>query len=247
MSEMRFRKITEWLAPEENDVRILTMPNIPYPLHKLAPRTVLGRPTWDAMRKKCYADANYKCEVCGAEGTCHAHEVYDIDYEHQTATFKRCVCLCPLCHVRCIHTGRALTLYKHKSPLMPKEALLEGAEHAFKLIYDYNSTHRSSKPLRVFSAWADYLKEPELEPTMRKLIKKYEIQFYKVDDVWYNAENWGKWKLRIGPFVYPTPYADKGEWEEAMTKNNEGRKGEFENPFTGGVFDEVDKFLKEEE
>lgn len=239
-------KLERWIAPEESGPKILTMPNIPYPLHNVAPRTILGRKVWDEMRKKCYADAKHKCEICGAEGKMHAHELYDIDYTTQTAIFKRCVCLCPKCHVKCIHTGRALTLYKKRSPLMTKEALLDGAEHAFKIIYEYNATHRSSEPLRVFSTWLDYMKEPDLKPYMEELIEKYEMAFYSVSQKWYDSKHWWKWSLVIGDKEYPTPYANKQEWEEAMAINNEKRKPEIKNPFTGGIYDEMDKILKEE-
>lgn len=237
--------ITKWEAPDEPGVKILTMPNVPYPTHNLAPRTVLGRKVWDEMRRKCYDDAGHRCEVCGAEGVVHAHELYDIDYENQTVTFNRCVCLCPLCHLRCIHTGRALTLYKKNSPLMTRSALLEGAEHCFKLIHDYNSVHRSSEPLRVFSAWLDYAKQPELTETMEDLFKKYEVKFYKVQQKWYDSKHWRKWKLIIDGKEYPTPYASVEEWQKAMEKNNKKRTPEVYNPFKGGIYDEVEKILQE--
>lgn len=237
--------ITKWEAPDEPGVKILTMPNVPYPTHNLAPRTVLGRKVWDEMRRKCYDDAGHRCEVCGAEGVVHAHELYDIDYENQTVTFNRCVCLCPLCHLRCIHTGRALTLYKKNSPLMTRSALLEGAEHCFKLIHDYNSVHRSSEPLRVFSAWLDYAKQPELTETMEDLFKKYEVKFYKVQQKWYDSKHWRKWKLIIEGKEYPTPYASVEEWQKAMEKNNKKRTPEVYNPFKGGIYDEVEKILQE--
>ena len=54
-----------WDAPEKNDVRILTAPNQPYPIHLLAPRTLLGSKTWNMMRNYCYTQANDTCEICG--------------------------------------------------------------------------------------------------------------------------------------------------------------------------------------
>lgn len=236
--------ITKWEAPDEAGAKILTMPNVPYPTHNLAPRVVLGRKAWDIMRKKCYADAGHHCEVCGAEGVMHAHELYDIDYENQTVTFKRCVCLCPLCHLRCIHTGRALTLYKKKSPLMTRSALIEGAEHCFKIIHDYNAQHRSSEPLRVFSAWLDYAKDEDLTEVMEDLFDRYEVKFYKVQQKWYDGKHWKNWKLVIDGKEYPTPYENIEAWQEAMEKNNKKRTPEFENPFKGGVYDKVEEFLK---
>lgn len=129
---------------------------------------------------------------------------------------------------------------------MTRSALLEGAEHCFKIIHEYNSTHRSSEPLRVFSAWLDYAKEADISDRMNELFDKYEMKFYKVQQKWYDSKHWSNWKLIIGEEEYPTPYANVEDWQMAMEKNNAKRTGEIVNPFKGGVFDEVDKILSEE-
>lgn len=241
--------VDKWTAPEENDVRILTMPNVPYPCHLMAPRTLLGNSVWNAMRRHCYEQADDTCEVCGYcpenKRNRHGHEAYDIDYANQTVTFKRVVCLCELDHIRCIHTGRALTMYKKKSPLMTAEMLLEGAEHAYSLVSKWNKEHPDDEPLRLFSAWLDYEKQPDLKDTMVELREKYGIKFYKVSDKWYKKKYWKNWKLVIGNKSYLTPYEDMGDWERAMEENNKKRSPELTNPFSGGVYEELDKFLKE--
>lgn len=132
LSQYDVKLVTEWKAPKEDwEMRsLIAMPNIPKPLHGpgCQPRTVLGATTWNRMRNACYTLAGMKCEICGAKvGTdiekrqLHAHEVYDIDYANGTSTFVRCVALCAECHLACIHTGRALTLYRRGNPLYPKE------------------------------------------------------------------------------------------------------------------------------
>ena len=130
---------------------------------------------------------------------------------------------------------------------MTRSALLEGAEHCFKLIHEYNAMHRSSEPLRVFSAWLDYAREEELTEAMEDLFKRYEVKFYKVQQKWYDSKYWKNWKLVIDGKEYPTPYATVEEWQEAMEKNNKKRTPEFKNPFKGGVYDEVEAFLKGED
>lgn len=67
------KEITQWEAPAEDGPAILTMPNIPLPLHSSAPRTIDPR-RWERMRKQCYAKANYTCQASGKEmGQGHLH------------------------------------------------------------------------------------------------------------------------------------------------------------------------------
>lgn len=98
--------------------------------------------------------------------------------------------------------------------------------------------------MRVFSAWLDYAKEEDLTEAMEDLFEKYEVKFYKVQQKWYDSKHWGNWKLIIDGEEYPTPYANVDEWREAMEKNNKQRVKEVENPFSGGVYKDVEAFLK---
>lgn len=221
-AEFDVKSVTKWEAPKDNGAKILTMPNIPMPLHMLAPRTVLGKTTWDHMRKKCYYEAGYKCQACGKildRGQCHAHELYTVNYETGDSKFERCVCLCEMCHVRGIHSGRALTMIKKGNPLMTKKLILEGAENLFRIINDYNVTHRNEEPLRAYATFVDYAKWPPLADEMRELIDKYDMKFYREDSS--KLAEWSDWSLTIGNRTYPTPYANQEEWEKAMEKNNQ--------------------------
>lgn len=237
--------VDHWECPEENDARILTQPNIPYPMHSMAPRTVLSGSTWDFMRKKCYMDADYKCELCGGDHRINAHELYSIDYATQQATFVRCICLDQTCHQYGIHTGRALTLYKQGHPLYTAERLLEGAEHTFIIISSWNKAHPDEEPLRVFSAWLDYLKQPKLKEPMDALIKKYDIKFYKINDKWWDRKHWGNWGLLVGNKWYRTPYENWEAWEQAM-KEKSARSDDdhgVTDPFAGDIYDEIKSLL----
>jgi len=88
---------------------ILCHPNIPKPLHGIAPRVIFGQRWWDVERKKCYEKAGQKCEACGTARAdawpnwwLEAHEEYEMDYG--IFRFVGLVCLCPACH-RFIHSG----------------------------------------------------------------------------------------------------------------------------------------------
>lgn len=218
--EFDVKLVTKWTPPEGDDLRpLIAMPNIPKPLHGQAPRTLLGVSTWNHIRKRCYALADNTCEICGDKPENlrhrHAHEVYDIDYEKGTAKFIRAFCICALDHLGCIHTGRAITLFKDKNPLYPREFLLDGAEKAFKTISEYNKDNPGAD-LRAYTTFLDYLRVPELEQPMRELIKKYDVKFYMEDPK--KTAKWGQWKLLIGDREYPTPYKNEKTWRQAMVE-----------------------------
>lgn len=77
-------------------------------------RKALSRVDWDKLRKSCYRQAGYRCEICGGKGPVHpveCHEVWeyeDIDYVEgeplpegglvYTQTLKKLEALCPACH-----------------------------------------------------------------------------------------------------------------------------------------------------
>ena len=209
-----------WKAPDEDGAPILEMPNIPAPLHQLAPRTVMGKGLWDRARKRCYFEAGYKCQACGKElgrGECDAHELYDINYITGESKLSRLVCLCHPCHRQGIHSGRALTMFKKGNPLMSKKMVLEGAENLFRLMHEYNLKHKKN-PLRAYYTFIDYAKWPPIQDEMIALIKKYDIKFYREDT--RRMAEWCKWSLLFGGKRYMTPYASKQEWEEAMAKND---------------------------
>lgn len=247
--------VTKWEPPESNDLRpLIAMPNLPKPCHNQCPRTLLGASTWNHMRKKCYADANYTCEVCGErvdedidKRHLHAHEVFSIDYARGKAKFVRCVALCSTAHLACIHTGRAYTLWKNNNPLYPKEFLLEGAEKAFTIISSYNRDHPEAG-IRAYATFMEYLKHDELRERMLSLIKKYKIKFYREDES--RQARWEKWAVQIGSKEYPTPYENEKAWKEAMEKRGEKDTARLlqknmEERFSGGVYDELNALLNE--
>ena len=245
--------VTKWEPPKEGeDMRaLIAMPNIPKPTHGLAPRTVLGSRTWNAMRKLCYRQADDTCEICGNKPENlrhrHAHEVYSIDWKKGEVRFIRAFCICALDHLGAIHTGRAITLYKQGNPLYPKEFLLQGAEHAFKIISEYNKDHPNKK-IRAYATFLEYLKVDELREPMTELIDKYDIKFYLEDTK--RMANWSEWKLIIGDNEYPTPYKSEQDWKDAMeerAKNDTARilQKSASERFSGETYDEIKNIIKE--
>ena len=241
--EFKVKQVDGWQAPAVSDAQLLTMPNIPHPLHGKGcqPRTILGSGTWDKMRKRCYYEADYRCEACGKDlnkGYCHAHELFSYDYINGKAKFERCVCLCPVCHIQGVHSGRLCTMYKKGQA--SKRQVLEGAENLFKHLYEWSEAHPSETELRAFYAWLEFLKQDDIKEDMLALIKKYNIKFYMPTE---KAAGWGKWSVQIGNREYASPYKNEKEWKEAMEKQNHEIPKTF-LPVNGPTEEEIAKKLE---
>lgn len=96
--------------------RLLLCPNVPKPLHGVAPRSIMGSKWWNATRKAAYKSTDYHCKACGISKFIaeyrqwlEGHEVYKIDYLLGRAEYMRTVPLCHLCH-NYIHSGRMQAL-----------------------------------------------------------------------------------------------------------------------------------------
>ena len=59
----------------------------------------LPREEWYELRHKVYKDANYQCEICGADnGILNCHEVWAFDDRKGIQRLVRLECCCDLCH-----------------------------------------------------------------------------------------------------------------------------------------------------
>ena len=101
-------KDTVW-TPEP---QTLLHPNIPKPLHGVAPRVIMGAAWWSKTRKKAYQSTRYHCIACRVHKTrakskrhLEAHECYNVDYLLGRMTYIKTVPLCNYCH-SFIHSGR---------------------------------------------------------------------------------------------------------------------------------------------
>lgn len=215
--ELDVIKVNSWTAPAENGAPVLCMPNVPKPMHSLAPRVIEGTAKWNIMRTKCYMDADYTCEACGTylgAGNGQAHELYSTDWEHQRLIFERCVCLCKMCHGLFIHSGRAYSLYLKGDPQCTATKMLKAAKHCFQVIADYNVT--AKEPLRAYGALISWLKDPELGKWLAPMVEQYNIKFYSPEDAHEGSQDWGKWRLIYKGEEYEPKYQNAKEWEEAL-------------------------------
>lgn len=206
----------KWKAPNENGIQILTMPNIPHPLHGLAPRTIMGASRWKLTKTKEKMRADYHCEICGREFSINkldVHEIYDVFYDERYSKFNRYVCACALCHQAC-HSGRNLALYTKGDKYTTKEYMLELAERTFRLVNQWNMQNIEKEPLKLCDTWLTWAKHPDLKEDIENYIDRYEIEFYKQPTDSWNEDNWDKWYLQYNGKKYPTLYKTIEEWKE---------------------------------
>ena len=63
-------------------------------------RSFLTKEEWDFVRKKCYKEANYNCEICGSQGDnwpVECHEIWEYT-KARKVKLKGLIALCPDCH-----------------------------------------------------------------------------------------------------------------------------------------------------
>ena len=188
---------------------LLAHPNIPKPLHGLAPRVVKGRQWWDEVRQVAYAENNYRCWACGIpkqeaayRSWLEAHESYDIDYATGRVELKEIVALCHACH-NFIHSGRLYSMC---------------------LKNEYN-WQRACKILeRGLGILGRYGIEPYFQAVLAQLVlcerKTEEEALEIVASMGLFPPHdgpvapWQDWHLVIDGETYPTRFEDIHEWAE---------------------------------
>lgn len=91
-------------------VQILTQPVVPFALHYVTPRTIMGKSKWDQLKKEFREKADHHCMICN-DYVSHTpgdwlelHEKYDYDFENLIQKLTGYVSICHRCHMY-IHQG----------------------------------------------------------------------------------------------------------------------------------------------
>lgn len=182
------RSYRRWkLRPE-----ILLCPNIPKPMHGLAPRVVLGQSWWNKTRRAAYESTNFRCQACGvhmyrARGPkwLEGHELYETDYRAGRLTYLETVPLCNYCHSY-IHDGRLTWLLESGQLGAGKFAVI--MQHGNRVLSGANLV----RPSRA-----------QREADLLRLIKSGDLAA------------WSDWRLVLFGAEYPPLYENEDEWAKA--------------------------------
>ncbi len=184
-------KLKKWKRKPE----ILLCPNIPKPLHGVAPRVIMGAVWWNKTRNVAYKSTGYHCVACGVwklqakfRQWLEGHEVYEIDYQKGRATYIETVPLCHACH-NYIHDGRLHAL------LLKKEV----AQSKFVAIIQYGD--------KVLA-----------EAGLKRNSHSVREQFYTSMVLNNQAAKWQDWRMVFDGKEYPPKFKTSYQWERAMNK-----------------------------
>ena len=183
---------------------LLTHPQIPQPLHGLAPRTLLGKEWWNAQRQAAYAKTRHRCAACGVHylqaayvQRLEAHECYRIEYQRGRAELQEVVALCHRCH-SFIHSERLWWMYQQRKVSAAK--IFDVLHHGFELLRT-----RHLVPFHATVAIAMQLPNAQQLhiPEYMKIPPSRSVQ----------AAEWAAWRLVINGVEYPSKFKDYAEWE----------------------------------
>jgi hypothetical protein len=62
-------------------------------LRKQVPHSV-----WDKLRKEVYAQSDFKCQICGAEGKLNCHEIWEYEEKNLVQRLTGFHAVCSMCH-----------------------------------------------------------------------------------------------------------------------------------------------------
>lgn len=172
---------------------ILLCPNIPQPMHGMAPRVVLGQKWWDATRKAAYASTDYCCLACSVykfDAECkqwlEGHELYDVDYARGRMIYLETVPLCHYCH-NYIHDGRLNAMIKKRQISRAKYVAI--LQHGDRVLAD---------------AGPERLTHKEREQAVTNLHLKGGVAA------------WKDWRLVIDGKEYEPKFKSPEQWQKAF-------------------------------
>ena len=176
---------------------ILTQPNIPKPLHGIAPRTILGQEWWNIERQKVYASTDYHCVTCGVskyEAKKHlwleAHEYWDFDYQKGICKIISIEPLCHYCH-NFIHSGRLKMIMGNEKT---QDEVVDILEHGLKILSD--------NKLKCFPFTLKFAKSLKANT--------FGVKTYKLK---MNPRiKWNDWKLVFQGKEYRSKFKSQSEW-----------------------------------
>lgn len=145
---------------------VLLCPNIPKPLHTVAPRNILGQAWWNKERRTAYASTNKRCIACGvhhSKAKCkqwlEGHELYRTDYALGRLTYLETVPLCHYCH-NFIHDGRMENMVQQGAMTQAKFVAVIQHGDAVLLRYGLRRPTKAERDKAIESselaAWEDW-------------------------------------------------------------------------------------------
>ncbi|MFM6079802.1 MAG: hypothetical protein ACKPCI_15055 [Dolichospermum sp.] len=191
---------------------LLLHPNVPKPLHGLAPRVILGDSWWREQKEKAKQKSDNFCQACGVspkEAKYHqwleTHECYSI-YANGKMEFKTCVALCHSCH-SFIHDGRMQMMVN--SGHCSEEKYFDILDHGNKILSNWWG--RNIKVKDKFNGSVD----PQFINKANSQNSILRWEYWEDDDC-----RWGDYHLILYGQRYESKFRDYCHWLEYYAKKS---------------------------
>ncbi len=154
---------------------VLLLPQIPKPLHGLAPRVILGRQWWDKTRQEAYRKCWFHCIACGihkSQARAHkwleGHEIYRTDYLIGRMYYIETVPLCHYCH-NYIHQGRLQALFEKRQ--IAQQRYVAILQHGERILASVGLTRDPpyEGPMAEWSKWRLVIGKQMFKPKFKSL------------------------------------------------------------------------------
>lgn len=182
---------------------LLLHPNIPKPLHGLAPRVIKGDEWWNLKRQAAYLTNDYKCWACDVHkrnalyhSWLEAHEIYKIDYLTGKVEFEGVCALCHSCH-NFIHSGRLYSMLNKGE--IDKQKVIDILKRGFEVL---RANQLKMNPFALTIA-------ERISKTLFTEYKKYGVHQYEICLV-----EWGDWRLVLEGKEYKGKFESFEDWED---------------------------------
>lgn len=203
----RFFPFPDWVEPE-----LLTHPTIPDPLHRVNPRSIMGKTWWDKVRKASYAEHEFHCHACGvhksrAKGNLkrlECHERYEIDYAQGRVYFQGVVALCPWCH-QFIHSGRLFAMCQNGE--RPRQWTLNVLLHGLNVLHRSNMTRGTNLKPYWWTLTVTYMLKHNW--TIERAFDYVQGRVDVPTDTW---ADWEDWRLVLEGEEHPPHFPTREDW-----------------------------------
>lgn len=187
--------------------QLLLHPNIPKPLHGVAPRIIKGNEWWNLQRKIAYLKNDYNCWACGVNKEnakyhkwLEAHEIYHINYLIGEVKFIGICALCHCCH-NFIHSGKLLHMFNKKQIDLEKISYI--------LEYGFNILINNKMKINPFALMVAL----KVNKMLFKKFKGYDVCNYGLC-----LAKWNDWYMLIDNKKYKGNFKTFDEWKEFYIK-----------------------------
>ena len=196
-----------------SDYTILQQPNVPKPLHSLAPRVIETAHWWNKQRDAMLERQDYTCKCCDTKvdhrSKLDLHEEYTINYEEGYSNVTGMIGLCKDCHAF-IHNGLLFKMAQEGTRSFDNTDRIFRRGFALLRQEELEPNHAAGIH---YIALLDYFGKP-VNQVLRDKANELTVKQNKS----IIQQNWSAWHLRWNGNKYYSLFSSQRDWENNIGK-----------------------------